>query len=286
MENKLKKHLFVGDLHGNVKKFEAALEYARAHEMVLVCVGDYVDSFTYTRNAEKILLQKMIDAYVPDETIYLIGNHDLHYSVPVHGRNDFMCSGYASSAHYDLFKLYSTMYKKGMLRMFYRVGNVFSTHAGVGSDVLRSLKKDPDAELKNFSIDEVNELFEQYEDDFYYYLMSSGNRSMFVHGIFEVGWDSGNWKNIQGGIFWLRPKEYKISRDTSTFLQIVGHTPIDQANGAPLLQPRMHNDSLYVIDTEYNKTNHVFVEYEPVLDVTQIIELPRTEDNLYLKVKI
>jgi len=52
----MKKHLFIGDLHGNVFRFRIARDYAKKHDMILVCVGDYVDSHNFTRKAQRLLL--------------------------------------------------------------------------------------------------------------------------------------------------------------------------------------------------------------------------------------
>lgn len=65
--------IIVGDIHGNVEKVRAFLEYKPDAEHV--AVGDYLDSFTEPVGRQIEALQLLLDS----KAVLLWGNHDLHY---------------------------------------------------------------------------------------------------------------------------------------------------------------------------------------------------------------
>jgi len=245
----MKKYLIVPDLHGRIDVFMKAYTFAQENDAVLVCLGDYVESFDIGRKKQLELVKTLMNVYEEDKTIYLIGNHDLHYMPAVNQGNPFRASGYSSNFHHDVNSLYMNMVKSGMLRMYYTFENYLCTHAGLSYNVLNKL--DASLQLHTATIDDIQNVLSKNEDDMFYHMMSNAQRNFNVACLFDVGFGSGGFKE-QGGIFWLRPQEFNIKPINKNFIQIVGHTPWFPPDVFPtdreLDEPFFFRNSIYYTD--------------------------------------
>lgn len=260
--NKQREHLFVGDLHGDVEMFETALTHARSNDMILVCVGDYTDSLLYTVNDQKKLLSRMIEVYNKEDTVYLLGNHDLHYTVDPHtNRNHipYKCSGYSRNKASKFYSLYMHMLARDkMLSFYYRVDDIITTHAGLSLRVLNSLFNRNESTFDYYTLDIIEDFFIRNE----YELLTDLFRGVETNPIFDVGKLSGGYKS-SGGIFWLRPGEFIMENQQSKFTQIVGHTAVNDTLTDYAKDPRWVSDCMLVIDAPGDVEYYNFISYSP-----------------------
>ena len=114
-------HIFIGDIHGQVRHVERAL----ALEGKKIFVGDFMDSFTRPIEDHKKCLDLVIEAIEKGEAEAIYGNHELSYIMPRH-----RCSGHNSSG-----KWLMDNYKTRLARLFKPYilleGPTLISHAGL-----------------------------------------------------------------------------------------------------------------------------------------------------------
>ena len=126
--------LVVGDLHGNLDKALAFLDYRPKEKHIFI--GDYVDSFE--ESVERMLLT--LKAVLESDAELLLGNHDLHYF----SESPFRCSGYNYHAFYDynqIFEAFLDRWKPALA-----IDGFLITHAGISEGFGNSLLKTTDVE--------------------------------------------------------------------------------------------------------------------------------------------
>jgi hypothetical protein len=121
--------LLLGDIHGNLDKALAFLDYKPEEKHVFV--GDYVDSFE--ESEERILLT--LKAVLESDAELLLGNHDLHYF----SERPFTCSGYnyyRSKDYNQIFEAHLDRWKPAIA-----VDGLLVTHGGISEGFGNSLIK-------------------------------------------------------------------------------------------------------------------------------------------------
>lgn len=207
--------IVVGDIHGNVEKVQAFLDYRP--DQLHIALGDYLDSYheSVDRQYESLLYLLVSDA------VLLWGNHELHYLK----KPPFICSGYNEGAAL-LFRNLLEEHKHRFTAA--RVADGWlCTHGGV-AQWLAGEESDP-----RRLADRLN----QEMDD---YLRKPGIRRT---GIFAIGHGRGGSYGKGGGIFWFDTlREYGIATQVR---QVTGHTE----------QQPFCSQSLVALDTTNNRQN-------------------------------
>ena len=111
--------LVIGDLHGNLTKARAFLNYKSDVEHI--CLGDYIDSFNET--PEKQL--ECLDILINSDAILLWGNHDIHY-LP---NSPWNCIGFQPGMEDAFGNIFSDAFKHDRIVAAYAVDDWLCTHA-------------------------------------------------------------------------------------------------------------------------------------------------------------
>lgn len=178
-----KPYIVIPDTHGKIDVVNWAL--AQLEEYDLVFLGDYLDSFTSTRNQQISTLGLVLTAaeMYPDRVTALMGNHELSYLDPA-----MRASGYKKNMDYKV-----QPYKERMLKLLkpytWRHGYLLS-HAGVTRHIL--------------------DIFEITLQDY----LNSGQFN-------DIGKSRGGWSPY-GGLYWCDWHDDFVPIDNVQ--QIVGHT--------------------------------------------------------------
>jgi hypothetical protein len=193
----------IGDVHGQ----DLWRDVVEAHpECRIVFLGDYLDPFFYMPK-ERLLgnLREIIDfkRSRPEDTVLLLGNHDLHYfceEASPASRFDAGIVGEASSLFLDNLDLFQYAFQDG---------EYLFTHAGVSQlwfdyDFCGDASRSVAEQLNNPAADQVAALH-------------------------RVGYARGGRTCDTGGIFWADKSE--LEEPLRCFTQIVGHNRVAEVTG-------------------------------------------------------
>jgi hypothetical protein len=184
--------IIVGDIHGNLEKVQAFLNYRP--DQPHIALGDYVDSFGEPLEWQLECLIRLLDS----NALLLWGNHDLHYLK----NPPFECSGYQKWLAYRFRDIYEQ--HRHRFRAACAVDGWLCTHAGVSRKLSRDCT-DP-----KMLAERLNRMMDRY-------LEGVCRRS----AIFYIGRRRGGLQR-SGGIFWFdNLRETGLAEQIP---QIIGHT--------------------------------------------------------------
>ena len=191
MQNKI---AIIPDMHENMLLLQQA---TTAHEdgYKLIFLGDYVDAFEREIPASHYLL-KVIKLIKENESIALLGNHDMQYIYPDNG----LCSGYQPKMAAILRILFEE--NLHLFKITHILNQFIFSHAGFSEMFVQLVQE-------RYSINTVEEFIE---------IMNSMPREIHFCGKDNDGPDG------LDGPLWLRPKRYRKFDFLSNYKQIVGHT--------------------------------------------------------------
>lgn len=201
------KILIMGDCHLKEWMFHRAEELMRKYEIkVLVFLGDAVDDWCkeYCLEAYVSTLDTTIDFFRrhPD-SIYIIGNHDVSY---LWQKRETGYSPIAGRTVIEKFEELKGVFPESNQPSFIRrLDNCIFCHGGLVNSFVYDI-------LENYNLP-----VSMYND---------------IDALIEIinKMDAGElWQD--GSCLWYRPQYYKgrmYKADDSTFLQIVGHTPVQK----------------------------------------------------------
>lgn len=188
--------LIVGDVHGNLAKTQAFLEWKP--EVQHIFVGDFMDSYTASDDEIVRCLQEALDS----NSIILSGNHDNQYYRNA-GRFT-MCSGYRFGSSEIFVHLIES--NKDRFKACHVVDNYFVCHGGISEQF-----------GSNFNtIEDIEEFCNKEFDQFKNTPVPQTIGSI----IFNVGRNRGGC-DMFNGIFWA---SIGMEQFDTRFNQVVGHT--------------------------------------------------------------
>lgn len=192
--------IIVGDIHGDVGKARAFLEYKPEEEHV--ALGDYVDSFHEPQTRQIEALKLLLDS----KAVMLWGNHDLNYILTP----PWTCSGYQWHTEEPLQEIIQA--NQGRFLAAYAVDGWLLTHAGCH---IRVAKHSTNAvELA----DMLNKKMAAFLDRPTKFLLP--NKTLPCPSMFNVSVVRGG-DHRSGGIFWF---DFKREDGLANVKQIFGHT--------------------------------------------------------------
>ena len=120
--------IIVGDIHGDVEKARAFLEYEPAEEHV--ALGDYLDSFSESLESQVECLQLLMNS----QAVLLLGNHECHYLK----KALFRFAGF----NYDHLRIFQDILEQNIQRFkaAYAVDGWLCTHAGLHRGLTAGVK--------------------------------------------------------------------------------------------------------------------------------------------------
>lgn len=229
--------LWISDVHGNIGKVRAFLEYKP--EIPHGIAGDYLDS--YVASDEQII-ETLNYIMAHDNVITLSGNHDNQYFK--NATNNQKCSGLRNS--YEFVKLIEK-YKDRLLGA-YVDNDYIVTHAGVHPMLYKPFNN------INELCEWINSEFEDFKNH------PDPNKCIGLNSkIFNIGSCRGGYHSW-GGPFWLDYRYEKLANIN----QVFGHTK--SSEGIKLLG---HNSKFNVamVDTVkfecYNTETHEIEDFMP-----------------------
>jgi len=227
----MNKTVFIGDLHGDLNRIlHVEAEYKGWDK---VFVGDYVDSYYFTRKSQLLTLEKILLMVEREEAIALMGNHDLGYLYKGMG-----CSGYSGVMESMLIHLKSKMWKHLKFYHLYKEENLLVTHAGLTSYLWKE---------RGLTVQNLGENLEEW-------WRTPLDSSPF-------GWLGRERGGIDpvGGPFWCDfNKEFK---PISQISQIFGHTGGRTARYLPGIEKMGNESHNWNIDLVENIPMWFFLEY-------------------------
>jgi hypothetical protein len=240
--------IIVGDVHGNVEKVRAFLDYKPQEEHI--ALGDYVDSFHEPQTRQIETLQLLLDS----KAVLLWGNHDVHYLKPP----PWICTGFQHGKEKPLRGIIEA--NKHRFKAAYVIDGWLLTHAGVHIRVARPLRCAGNvAKLA----EKLNaEMLKFLEKPTCYQHPTNGWLISHTPAIFNIGQGRGGDCNY-GGIFWYDYKR-EPGLDT-TFKQIFGHT---ETKEGPVV-----TENYICLDTTNNKSTCWF--YDTAVNELVEVLLPR-----------
>jgi hypothetical protein len=186
--------LVIGDLHGNLAKAQAFLNYEPDVEHI--CLGDYVDSFTEAPERQLECLKLLIDS----DAVLLWGNHDIHY-LP---NSPWICSGFQPKIAGAFKEIFSDAFEKGRIMAAYAVDEWLCTHAGVHPYMTDKPMKPAQA------AEALNQAFHDQ--------LHEGRGPLFYVSPGRGG------SNLFGGLFWFDPFREGVDPCEQVGRQVFGHT--------------------------------------------------------------
>lgn len=211
--------IVVGDIHGNIEKVQAFLEYRTDQEHI--ALGDYLDSPWEPLQRQLRALQLLLES----SAVLLWGNHDLHYLVPP----PFRCSG---------FQYRETVIQEIIERNHRRLVAAYvadgwlCTHAGCSTKLTLGQSAKQVAAR-------INEVMTAW--------LYRGKK----HSIFDIGIARDGAAAI-GGCFWFDLRQEKLWLDTGIH-QLFGHTSLEQPEVAEkyiALNTECNRETVFMFDTQ------------------------------------
>lgn len=188
--------IVVGDLHGDVNIANDILDRFWVQSEHIIFVGDYFDSFEFSREDQLSLINNLISAQKrdPDKIVLMAGNHELSYLYP-----GMRCSGYSMAFQSQLDHTVDLKaYLRDNLKSFVFVNDWLITHAGVSLEWIPHNYREMDIL------------------DFLALAEKSENQMMFQIGEARGGFD------LCGGPFWC--DFWKEFKSIPNVKQVFGHT--------------------------------------------------------------
>ena len=196
--------IVVGDIHGNLEKVRAFLDYKP--EVEHIALGDYVDSFHEAQEQQIEALQLLLDS----KAVLLWGNHDLHYLKTA----PWFCTGRQWNQEWvDKFVRIINRNKSRFLAA-YAVDGWLCTHAGVSSTLQQGLD-----DVRAIA-DMLNAYFVVWYKKPVCFQFPSGRLTVKADSIFNIGFGRGGEGGV-GGIFWF---DFLRESGLADIKQIFGHT--------------------------------------------------------------
>lgn len=236
----------VGDVHGNVEKIRAFLDYKPEEEHV--SLGDIVDSDIEPPSRQIECLNLLFDA----GAVLLWGNHDIQYADI---RYTYPCSGHIQGNPVPQI----VRDNQQRFKAAHAVDGYILTHAGVCTQISQGCN-DPVKLAENLN----QRLLKKDTPEYVELLLAAEEEAKFRRDpIFYVSKHRGGREDY-GGIFWFDPFcEEGINRDLR---QIYGHCEIDTP---PVLDEYGHinlnyfgRDSCYLFDTKMSEV--VKIDIQPM----------------------
>ncbi|GFO67470.1 hypothetical protein GMLC_10490 [Geomonas limicola] len=211
--------IIVGDIHGNVEKAQAFLDYRPEEEHI--ALGDYLDSPLEPLERQVQALRLLMES----RAVLLWGNHDLHYLVPP----PFRCSGF-QYRETVLQEIIDANYKRFIAA--YPVDGWLCTHAGCSVKLAKGQS--------------VTTIAARINDEMAAWLQRGERSNIFDIGIAREGAAS------LGGCFWFDLREERLWLDSGT-KQIFGHTSLDAPEMTEThvaLNTECNQESVFLFDTQ------------------------------------
>jgi hypothetical protein len=120
-----KKHIFVGDIHGDVGIIRALPEKFPDHHLIFV--GDFLDSFTYPSSYQVECVRLVLDYIRTGRATSLFGNHEFSYLGP----RQLLASGYNPITNAQFMPLVSDVRRAFKPFVYFSASRVLVTHAGL-----------------------------------------------------------------------------------------------------------------------------------------------------------
>lgn len=195
--------IIVGDIHGDLEKVQAFLNYKPDHEHI--ALGDYLDSFIEPLERQVETLKMLMSS----NAVLLLGNHEVHYLEYA----PFQFAGYK----FEYFHIFQDMLEKNLDRFMaaYAVDGWLCTHAGLRRGLSRLKNVDHVAKIQNLRFRKF--LYRR----FYNYGKPTDYRgqSIFYHNYWMEENSLAPMKQIFGHVEMKRPDvtENYIALDTTNF---------------------------------------------------------------------
>jgi len=179
---------------------------------IVVFLGDYVDSHLYHYTAE-LQLQNLEEVLTyknekPENTILLLGNHDIHYLPWV----DSKYSGYQVTIAPIFKKLFTRAIEERQVQMCFQSGRLLFTHAGVTKTWCNNHHIDQTSPMND-----INEI-----------LYTNPEALGFIRD-YSFGYPDPTGNNIFQSPTWVRPDSL-LNDAIHGFWQIIGHTQQQNVN--------------------------------------------------------
>lgn len=190
------KTIYVGDIHGNLSVIKYVDENFKDYKKVFL--GDYVDSFDFTRAEQFACIEMIISMSERGDTIALMGNHELSYLVDA-----MKCSGFARNFK-DMLSWHQVIAKMWKQLKYYDYdaeNKILVTHAG----------------LCKYIWNELDVTFENLEDKLFEWIRDPN----YVSPMYWIGNARGGADRV-GGLMWCDWNSEFSGIEGLT--QIVGHT--------------------------------------------------------------
>lgn len=257
--------IIIGDIHGDIKKARAFLEYEPEKEHV--ALGDYVDS-----PKEDITLDEelaCLDLLLASNAVLLWGNHDLIYtpeypwrSMSNHSLTQTEVVRYADHSYYlrERFKENGDIFVRDVftdrflphrarMKAAYSVDGWLCTHAGVSPDIAGII---PPEVLSAGSSEIVAWLNEEFQRELRVPrpLYSEGPQRYGYGPLFKVHLSRGGFDSF-GGIFWFDMFGEMTDPSPLVGRQIFGHFPVQEPEiGEQWVNLNSIGDGIWIFDTE------------------------------------
>lgn len=211
--------IVVGDIHGNVEKVQAFLEYRPDQEHI--ALGDYLDSPWEPLQRQLRALQLLLES----PSVLLWGNHDLHYLVPP----PFRCSGFQ---YWEtvIQEIIEENHKRFVAA--YVADGWLCTHAGCSTKLTLG-------QPANKVAARINEAMNAW-------LYRGENHSIFDIGIARDG------SAAIGGCFWFDLGQEKLWLDARIH-QLIGHTSLKEPEVGGdyiALNTESNRETAFLFDTQ------------------------------------
>ena len=220
------KTLLIGDIHGRTT-WKGIIQKESPNRVVFF--GDYFDSFDISGIDQIHNFNQIIEfkETTDIEVIMLVGNHDHHY---LHIGETY--SGFQSALQHDIY--FTLKRNTKYLQVVYLFDNILCSHAGISPIWL-----DETFGLwsKSTMVDDVNELYNYQPKKF-----------NFSHKGFDPYGDS-----VEQGPLWIRPRSLMKSNKgddgfKKNFIQVFGHTPLDNIHNSFISSEKSMGSRYYNID--------------------------------------
>ena len=134
--------LIIGDVHSQLDKFRMAVAYAQEHRLLLISLGDLVDSGPHPFETVQLMHRLMTS----NTAAFVIGNHDDKFGRYADGRDVIFSNDARSTIDTvgaarmnDFLGMYCEIIHHEFSGIFHRLGNMILTHGAYHSDMDHSL---------------------------------------------------------------------------------------------------------------------------------------------------
>lgn len=200
--------LILPDIHSRIEIADKIIQSVGAD--VVICLGDYFDSFDETPKMVADTAEWLVDFVKKDNHIAIRGNHDYHYE---YANSYFQCSGYEQ---WKYFHINNIVKRKTWdeLKHYHILDNTWLlTHAGFH-------KEHVPLNIRCLALEDRTQMFKAISK----YLDQEIRKGMRGESwIFHAGMIRGG-NQLYGGINWCDSREFIPTKGLN---QIFGHTHFD-----------------------------------------------------------